>query len=76
MPPIARGQTWLFQPLPISTVPNTARNQSDSGYRGVDEDECLAAASPCPRLIGFFSTSLYRPRIEQLNNLLPGVNSC
>ena len=39
MPPIARGQTWLFQPLPMSTVPNTGRNQSDSGYRGLDEEE-------------------------------------
>ena len=38
IPPIARGQTWLFQPLPVSTVPNTGRNQSDSGYRGLDED--------------------------------------
>ena len=35
---IARGQTWLFQPLPVSTVPNTGRNQSDSGYRGLDEE--------------------------------------
>ena len=40
MPPIARGQTWLFQPLPVSTVPNTGRNQSDSGYRALDEEEC------------------------------------
>ena len=37
--PIAHGQTWLFQPLPVSTVPNTGRNQSDSGYRGLDEEE-------------------------------------
>ena len=37
--PIARGQTWLFQPLPVSTVPNTGRNQSDSGYRRIDEGE-------------------------------------
>ena len=42
MPPIARGQTWLFQPLPVSTVPNTGRNQSDSGYRGLDEEEEFA----------------------------------
>ena len=41
MPPIARGQTWLFQPLPVSTVPNTGRNQSDSGYRGLDEEAIL-----------------------------------
>ena len=39
MPPIARGQTWLFQPLPVSTVPNTDRNQSHSGYRGLDEED-------------------------------------
>ena len=38
MPPIAHGQTWLFQPLPVSTVPNTGRNQSDSGYRGLNEE--------------------------------------
>ena len=38
MPPIARGQTWLFQPLQVSTVPNTGRNQSDSRYRGLDEE--------------------------------------
>ena len=37
MPPIARGLTWLFQPLPVSTVPNTGSNQSDSGHRGLDE---------------------------------------
>ena len=23
MPPNARGQTWLFHPLPVSTVPQT-----------------------------------------------------
>ena len=40
MPSIARVQTWLFQPLPVSTVPNTGRNQSDSGYRGLDEEDC------------------------------------
>ena len=37
--PIARGRTWLFQPLPVSTVPKTGRYQSDSGYRGLDEEE-------------------------------------
>ena len=35
--------TWtdlaFFQPLPVSTVPNTGRNQSDSGYRGLDEED-------------------------------------
>ena len=39
MPPIARGQTWLCQPLPVSTVPNTGRNLSNSNYRGLDEEE-------------------------------------
>ena len=36
MPPIARGQTWLCQPLPVSTVPNTGR--SLTVYKGLDED--------------------------------------
>ena len=36
MPQIARGQTWLCQPLPVSTVPNTGR--SLTVYRGLDED--------------------------------------
>ena len=36
MPPIARGQTWLCQPLPVSNVPNTGR--SLTVYRGIDED--------------------------------------
>ena len=39
MPPIARGQTWLFQPLPVSTVPSTGRNHYDGGYRGLDDDD-------------------------------------
>ena len=39
MPPIVHGQTWLFQPLPVSTVPNTGRNLSNSNYRGLDEEE-------------------------------------
>ena len=39
MPPIARGQTWLCQPLPVSTVPNTRRNLSNSNCRGLDEEE-------------------------------------
>ena len=42
-PPIARGQTWLFQPLAVSTMPNTGRNQSDSGYRGLDEEDRLCS---------------------------------
>ena len=39
MPPIAHGQTWLFQPPPVSTVPNTGRNLFNSYYRAVDEEE-------------------------------------
>ena len=39
MPPIARGQTWLCQPLPVSTVPNTGRNISNSNCRGLDVEE-------------------------------------
>ena len=34
MPSIARGQ-----PLPVSTVPNTGRNLSNSNCRGLDEEE-------------------------------------
>ena len=37
MPPIARGQAWLCLPLPVSTVPKTGRNISNSNYRGLDE---------------------------------------
>ena len=37
--PIARGQAWLFQPLPVSTVPNTVTNQYNSNYRGLDQEE-------------------------------------
>ena len=41
MTAIARGQTWLCQPLPVSTVPNSGRNLSNSrpNYRGLDEEE-------------------------------------
>ena len=39
MPPIARGQTWLCQPLPVSTVPTTGRNLSNSNYRVLDGEE-------------------------------------
>ena len=42
MPPIARGQTWLCQPLPVSTVPNTGRNLSNSNYRGLNEEDYLS----------------------------------
>ncbi len=37
--PIARGQTWLCQPLPVSAVPNTGRNLSNSNCQGLDEEE-------------------------------------
>ena len=39
MPPIAHGQTWLCQPLPVSTVSNTGRNLSNSNCRGLDAEE-------------------------------------
>ena len=39
MPQIVRVQTWLCQPLPVSTVPDTGRNLSNSNYRGLDEEE-------------------------------------
>ena len=35
--PIALGHTWLFQPLPVSTVPNTVSNLHNSSYRGLGE---------------------------------------
>ena len=41
MPPIARGRTWLCQPLSVSTVPHTGRNLSNSKYRGLDEEEVV-----------------------------------
>ena len=50
MPPIARGQTWLFQLLPVSTVSNTGRNQSDSGYRGPDEEKYRGKPNPTQRI--------------------------
>ncbi len=39
MPPIARGQTWLCQTLPVSNVPITVRTLSNSYYRGLDGEE-------------------------------------
>ena len=33
------GQTWLCLPLPVSTVPNTGRNLSNSNYQGFDEEK-------------------------------------
>ena len=36
----ARGQTWLSQPLPVSTVPNTGRGLFNSSDRGLDEEDC------------------------------------
>ena len=41
MPLIARGQASLFQPLPVSTVPNTGMNISNSNYRGLDGEYCV-----------------------------------
>ena len=39
MPPIARGYSWLYQRSPLSTVPNTGRNLSNSNYGGLDKEE-------------------------------------
>ena len=36
-----RGQTWFFQPLPVSTVPNTGENRYNSNYRGLDQEKRL-----------------------------------
>ena len=36
MPPIARGQTWLCQPLPVSTAPDFGSSIFDSSDRGLD----------------------------------------
>ena len=38
MPAIARGQTWLSQALPVSTVPNAGRSLFDSSDRGLDKE--------------------------------------
>ena len=45
MPPIARGQTWRCQTLPVSTVPNTGRNLSNSNYRVLDEEYYVDSSS-------------------------------
>ena len=39
MPSIARGQKWLFQPLPLSDVLYTGRSLVDIIDRGLDEEE-------------------------------------
>ena len=49
MPPLARGQTWLCQPLPVSTVPNTGRNLSNSNYI---EDSMKKKGSSLSRAMG------------------------
>ena len=35
----AHRHTWLFQLLPVSTVPNSEKNISNSNYRRLDEEE-------------------------------------
>ena len=45
MPPIARGQTWLSQPLPLSTVPNNGRVISNSRVGG--KEGCSEHATEC-----------------------------
>ena len=47
MPPIARGQTWLFQPLPLSTVPNNGRVISNSRVGGGGKEGCSEHATEC-----------------------------
>ena len=38
MPPIARGQTWLSQSLPVLTVPNTGRSlYNNSTYLAIED---------------------------------------
>ena len=39
MPQLHHRQTWLSQPLSVSTVPNTGRNLPNSSYRGLDEED-------------------------------------
>ena len=39
MPPITRGQIWLSQHLPVSTVPNTGRSLCNRSYRELDEED-------------------------------------
>ena len=39
MPPIARGQTWLSQSMPVSTVLNTGRSLFDSSDQGLDKED-------------------------------------
>ena len=60
MPPIARGQPWLCQPLPVSTVPNTLSN---SNYRGLDGEEFTAQ---CPRLWECYLHAIYRQLLSLL----------
>ena len=37
--PNCTGMTCLSQPLPVSIVPNTGRNLSNSSYRGLNEED-------------------------------------
>ena len=80
MPPIARGQTWLFQPLPVSTVPNTGSrpNQSDSGCGGLDEEE-YSRWHPswlCPSLIIIQTFSLLYFNVFSHRSMLFGPRTC
>ena len=81
MPPIARGQTWLYQPSPVSTVPNSGGNLSNSNYRGLDEEEegmgcgksfCLGGRHRTVDVMNwnvpqFFSNSKWNPHFISAN---------
>ena len=81
MPPIARGHTWLYQPSPVSTVPNTGRNLSNSNYGGHDEEEegmrcgksvCLGGIHRTVYVMNwnvpqFFSNSKWNPHFISAN---------
>ena len=54
---------WLCQPLPVSTVPNTGWNLSNSTYRGLDEEE---ERSHCPRLWECYLHAIYRELLSLL----------
>ena len=52
----AHRHTWLFQLLPVSTVPNTEKNISNSNYRGLDEEEFTDVGIRSPCLYSMLST--------------------
>ena len=80
-PPIVCGQTWLYQPSPVSTVPNTGRNLSNSNYGRHDEEEegmgcgksfCLGGRRRTVDVMNlnvpqFFSNSKWNPHFISAN---------